>query len=188
MFDFLRSIALFPIEWSQARALTGEATPMIEKILDTAFQHAQAILVLFTPDEIVTLRSEYSNGDTDPDLTAAAQSRPNVFFEAGMAMGRDSQRTVLVELGTMRKFSDILGRHVLRIENDHEKRHDLALRLASAGCDVDITGLDWYASGNFVTPPDLREDPALSSRPNSPIPSSVNAFNPNTRIRRHEIR
>jgi predicted nucleotide-binding protein len=188
MFEFLRSIELLPIEWSKARALTGEASPMIEKILDAAFQHAQAVVVLFTPDEMVTLRSEYSNGDTDPDLTPAAQSRPNVFFEAGMAMGRDSQRTVLVELGTMRKFSDILGRHVLRIDNDLGKRQDLALRLASAGCDIDITGQDWYTSGNFVIPPDLREGPARSSRPNSPTSSSVNAFDPNIRIRRHEIR
>jgi predicted nucleotide-binding protein len=188
MFDFLRSIELFPIEWSKASALTGEASPIIEKILDAAFEHAQAVVVLFTPDEIVTLRSEYSNGDTDPDLTAAAQSRPNVFFEAGMAMGRDPQRTVLVELGTMRKFSDILGRHVLRIDNDPRKRHNLALRLASAGCDIDITGQDWYTSGNFVIPPDLREGPALSPRSNSPVPGGVNAFEPNIHIRRHEIR
>jgi predicted nucleotide-binding protein len=188
MFEFLRSIALFPLEWSTASALTGEASPMIEKILDTAFENAQAVLVLFTPDEVVTLRSEYSNGDNDPDLTAAAQSRPNVFFEAGMAMGRDSQRTVLVELGTVRKFSDILGRHVLRIDNDHENRHDLALRLASAGCDIDITGHDWYTSGNFVIPPDFREDLSFTSQPSSPTPGSVNAFNPKLPIRRHEIR
>jgi predicted nucleotide-binding protein len=188
MFDFLRSIGLRPIEWSKARALTGEASPMIEKILDTAFQHAQAVVVLFTPDEIVTLRSEYANGDADPDLTAAAQSRPNVFFEAGMAMGRDPQRTVLVELGTVRQFSDILGRHVLRIDNDMKKRHDLAQRLASAGCDIDITGEDWYNSGNFVIPPGLQDAPALSSQPNSPSLSRVNTFDPNVRIRRQETR
>jgi predicted nucleotide-binding protein len=188
MFDFLRSIELFPIEWSKAVSLTEEASPMIEKILDAAFEHAQAVIVFFTPDETVTLRSEYSNGETDPDLTTAAQSRPNVFFEAGMAMGRDSQRTVLVEMGAMRKFSDILGRHVLRIDNDPENRHNLALRLASAGCDIDIAGQDWYTSGNFVIPPDLREGQAPSSRPTSSAPRSMNAFEPNIRIRRHEIR
>jgi predicted nucleotide-binding protein len=188
VFEFLRSIGLRPIEWSEARGLTGEASPMIGKILDTAFQHAQAVVVLFTPDEIVTLRREYANGDADPDLTAAAQSRPNVFFEAGMAMGRNPRRTVLVELGTVRQFSDILGRHVLRIDNDPEKRHDLAQRLASAGCDIDITGQDWYNSGNFVIPPALPDGPPPSSRPNSPALSRVNAFDPNVRIRRREMR
>ena len=187
MFEFLRSIALYPIEWSQALALTEEASPTIEKILDAAFEHAQAVVVLFTPDEIVTLRGEYADGDTDPDLKVAAQSRPNVFFEAGMAMGRHSRRTVLVELGIMRKFSDILGRHVLRIDNDLEKRQDLAQRLKTAGCDIDISGQDWHRSGNFVIPPAPREGPARSSRLNSPASSSVNAFDPNIRVRRHEI-
>jgi predicted nucleotide-binding protein len=83
MFEFLRSIALFPIEWSKARALTGEASPMIEKILDTAFEHAQAVLVFFTPDEIVTLRSEYSNGDTDPEV-------PQIFRTAFEIAARDA--------------------------------------------------------------------------------------------------
>lgn len=188
MFDFLRSIELHPIEWSKARALTGEASPLIEKILDTAFQNAQAVVVLFTPDEIVALRNEYANGVTDSDLTPAAQSRPNVFFEAGMAMGRDSRRTVLVELGTMRRFSDILGRHALRIDNDPKKRHELALRLASAGCDIDITGQDWYTSGNFVIPPDIPAGLSLSSQPNSQTHSSVNAPDSNLRKRRREIR
>ena len=188
MFDFLRSIELHPIEWSKARALTQEASPLIDKILDTAFQQAQAIVVLFTPDEIVALRNEYASGVTDPDLTPAAQPRPNVLFEAGMAMGRDPQRTVLVELGTLRGFSDVLGRHALRIDNDHRKRHELALRLASAGCDVDITGQDWYTSGNFTIPPDLPKGLSLSPRPSTDGHSGMNASAPNLRKRRREIR
>jgi predicted nucleotide-binding protein len=188
MFDFLRSIELHPIEWSKARDLTGEASPLISTILDKAFEHAQAIVVLFTPDEIVALRSEYADGVTDPDLAPAAQSRPNVFFEAGMAMGRDSRRTVLVELGKMRGFSDILGRHTMRIDNHPTKRHELALRLRSAGCEVDITGKDWYSSGDFALPPDLPHGLSFASRPNSAATSGVAAANSGPRIRRREVR
>lgn len=161
MFDFLRSIALFPMEWSQARLLTGEANPYIGTILDAAFAQAQAVIVLFTPDEIVSLRPEYSDGVSDPEVVPATQARPNVLFEAGMAMGRYPDRTVLVELGRMRGFSDVFGRHAVRISNDPRKRQDLALRLQSAGCDVDLTGSDWYQTGNFVTPP----EPNFSSVP-----------------------
>ena len=37
MFAFLRSLGLQPIEWSQAVAATGEASPYIGTVLDSAF-------------------------------------------------------------------------------------------------------------------------------------------------------
>ena len=49
MFSFLRSIGLQPIEWSQAVAATGEASPYIGVVLDSAFDAAQAVVVLMTP-------------------------------------------------------------------------------------------------------------------------------------------
>ena len=101
MFSFLRSIGLQPIEWSQAVAATGEASPYIGTVLDSAFEAAQAVVVLMTPDEIAYLRPEYSSGESDPECEPGAQGRPNVLFEAGMAMGRDPKRTVLVELGAI---------------------------------------------------------------------------------------
>ena len=49
IFSFLRSIGLQPIEWSQAVAATGEASPYIGTVLDGAFDAAQAVVVLMTP-------------------------------------------------------------------------------------------------------------------------------------------
>jgi len=46
MFDFLRSINLSPMEWSSAVELTGEGSPYIGQILDAAFNHASAVVVL----------------------------------------------------------------------------------------------------------------------------------------------
>lgn len=43
MFSFLRAVGLQPIEWSQAVAMTGEASPYVGTILDAAFGAAQAI-------------------------------------------------------------------------------------------------------------------------------------------------
>lgn len=152
MFDFLRSISLTPIEWTQAIELTGSGSPYIGDVLDAAFNHASAVVVLMTPDEVAYLQSAHSNGPDDPETEPATQARPNVLFEAGMAMGRDAGRTVLVEIGTVRPFSDVAGRHAVRLTNSVHSRQDLANRLRNAGCDVDLSGTDWHSSGDFTHP------------------------------------
>lgn len=152
MFTFLRALGLQPIEWAQAIELTSKASPYIGEILDAAFSAAQAVVVLFTPDEITYLRSEYADGEDDPETEPAAQARPNVLFEAGMAMGRDSSRTILLEVGRVRRFSDVVGRHVIRLDSSARARHDLANRLRSAGCSVDTSGADWLSVGDFTPP------------------------------------
>lgn len=153
MFAYLRSLGLKPLEWTQALALTGTASPYIGEVLDAAFEHAQAIVVLMTPDDIAYIDLPYANGEDDPERTPTPQARPNVLFEAGMAMGRNPKRTVLVELGAIRPFSDVAGRHAVRLDNSPEKRIDLANRLENAGCPTDRTGTDWMTAGDF-TPPD----------------------------------
>ena len=56
VFDFLRSVGIKPIEWSQAIALTKKSSPYIGEILDRAFSEAQAIVILFTPDDLACLK------------------------------------------------------------------------------------------------------------------------------------
>jgi Predicted nucleotide-binding protein containing TIR-like domain len=153
MFAFLRAIGLDPIEWSEAVKMTGEGSPYIGQVLDTAFDAAQAIVVLLTPDDVAYLRTEYSSGEDDPEIEPLAQARPNVLFEAGMAMGRDAKRTVLVEFGKLRPFSDVAGRHAVRIDGSVSKRKDLAQRLKSTGCAVKLDGDDWLTAGDFTPPP-----------------------------------
>jgi hypothetical protein len=152
MFDFLRSINLSPLEWTEAVALTGEGSPYIGQVLDAAFDHARAIVVLLTPDEVAYLQPPYASNTDDPETQPAPQARPNVLFEAGMALGRDPKRTVLVEIGSMRPFSDVAGRHAIRMTNDHKSRQELAKRLTTAGCDVNLDGTDWHSSGDFTAP------------------------------------
>ena len=152
MFDFLRSINLKPIEWTQAVALTGHGSPYIGQILDAAFNDAQAIVVLLTPDEVAYLQPRYGTGDDDPEIQPAEQARPNVLFEAGMALGRDAERTVVVEVGETRPFSDFAGRHVVRLDNTTENRQALAHRLQTAGCEVDLSGTAWHTAGDFSSP------------------------------------
>ena len=152
MFAFLRAIGLQPIEWSEALHATGSASPYIGEVLDTAFCMAQALVVLMTPDEIAYLLPAHRHDEDDPEGQAKPQARPNVLFEAGMAMGRDPKRTVLVELGWVRPFSDVAGRHAVRLNNSPEKRKDLAQRLKTAGCAVNLDGNDWLNTGDFSAP------------------------------------
>src|SRR5574342_124396 len=89
LFDFLRSIDLKPIEWSEAVSLTGRPSPHIGEIIDAAMLHTQAILVLFTGDDQARLRDELlSANDPDYERKTTPQSRQNVIFEAGLALGK----------------------------------------------------------------------------------------------------
>ena len=101
MLEFLRAIGLQPVEWLDAVRLTGNPSPYVGEVLDVAFIHAQGVVVLLTRDEITYLRPRFASAPDEPDLRPS-WARPNVLFEAGMAMGRQSDRTVLVEFGDTR--------------------------------------------------------------------------------------
>jgi predicted nucleotide-binding protein len=150
MFNFLRTIGLKPLEWTKAIETTGKPSPFIGEILDMAFNKAQAVVILMTPDDEARLKVQY-RGAKEPsyEVKLTHQSRQNVLFEAGMSMGRCPERTVLVEIGTLRPYSDIAGRHVVRLNNSSQKRQDLASRLKNAGCRVDMSGTDWHSIGDF---------------------------------------
>ena len=160
MFRFLRALGLDPIEWSGAVALTGSGSPYVGQVLDGVFGSVQAVVVILTGDDVARLGTRYQTAsDGVHELNLTPQARPNVLFEAGMAFGRHPDRTILVELGSTRSFSDVAGRHVVRMTNDAERRKELASRLHSAGCPVDLlTRTDWLSEGDFDAtnvPPDL---------------------------------
>ena len=169
MFAFLRSIDLKPLEWNHAVEFTQSGSPYIGEILDAAFGRAQAVVVLMTPDEVAYLQQPHADGPSDPDTQPAPQARPNVLFEAGMALGRHPDRTVLVEIGTLRPFSDVAGRHALRFSDNVASRQTLAGRLRTAGCPVDLNGTDWQTTGDFTAPPEPGDGLPLGRR----VPTST---------------
>jgi predicted nucleotide-binding protein len=151
MFDFLRSLDLEPLEWIEAVRLTGKGSPYIGEILDAAFSRAQAVVVLLTPDEEVRLRKELCDpGDPKQENDLGFQARPNVLFEAGMALARHPDRTILVEFGNLRPFTDVAGRHTVRMNNSVQARADLATRLRTSGCTLNMRGTDWRTTGDLA--------------------------------------
>jgi len=163
MFTFLRSIGLCPLEWTDAVRATGRASPYIREILDSGFSAAKAVIVLMTPDDEARLREPYRSAD-DPgyETELTPQARLNVIFEAGIAVGRFTQdKTIFVKFGALRPFSDIGGLHEVRLTNTTQSRQDLAQRLQSAGCPVNLSGTDWHSAGNFDVLPDSKKKEKL---------------------------
>jgi predicted nucleotide-binding protein len=151
MFQFLRALGLQPIEWNQAIKMTEEPTPYVGTILETAFREAAGVVVLLTPDDEARLRKKYRKPrDPNYERRLIGQARPNVLFEAGMAFGRNPQNTVLIQVGAVKEFSDLAGRHIVRLGNDPTSRQAFATRLANAGCNVDTSGSDWLTAGDFT--------------------------------------
>ena len=150
MFDFLRALKLDPQEWGRLIEQTGKAAPYVGEVLERAFEEAAAVVVLLTPDDEVRLRDGLQSAD-DPEYEQelTPQGRPNVLFEAGMAFGIHADRTVLVELGKLRPFSDVGGRHVVRLDGSPQPLREIARRLKAAGCDVDESGDDWAVPTRF---------------------------------------
>lgn len=133
---------------------------------------AQAAVVLATPDDEARLKKEFwqaTDGETEKEFTG--QPRQNVLFEAGMALGLHESRTVMVELGRLRPMSDTLGRHVVRMDGSVAMRQELAQRLQTAGCTVNLDGTDWHTEGDFVAAiagevaPETSDDAAESAAP-----------------------
>lgn len=164
MFQFLRAIGLDPLEWHEATALAQAGAPYVGEVLDRAFAEVQGVIVLLTGDDLAHLRTEFVNADDGPhETTPTPQARPNVLFEAGMAFGRHPESTILVTLGYTRPFSDVAGRHTIKISNAITHRQVLAARLKAIGCAVVTeTRTDWHDAGDFD---------AAVPKPEKPVPS-----------------
>jgi predicted nucleotide-binding protein len=151
MFQFLRALGLNPIEWNTAVGYTRDAAPHISKVLDAAFKRAAAAVIVFTPDDEVRLRPQFHTDDDEAHETEfRGQARPNVLFEAGIALALRPGKTVLVEVGKVRPFTDISGMHTVRLTGSATSRHGLVTKLKNAGCHPDTRGAAWLTVGEFA--------------------------------------
>jgi predicted nucleotide-binding protein len=150
LWAFLSDLGLHPLDWEDDLvAQTGQGSPFIGQVLDAAFAHAQAVIVLMTPDDAVRLHKDLVRpGEQSFERRAACQPRPNVLFEAGMAFGYCPSRTILVEIGSLRPISDLGGRHTIRLGVEDTLRA-LARRLEVAGCPVNRSNDSWLNVQRF---------------------------------------
>lgn len=150
MFDFLQSLGLEPLDWDKLLAATGETSPYIGDVLAAGIPMAQAVIVLLTPDDEARVRPPFAEKRDPPhEQNLTAQARPNVLFEAGMALAIHPKSTIIVELGELRPFSDVAGRHVVHMNDGVDARRSLVGRLRIARCPVDMDGA-WKEAGDFA--------------------------------------
>ena len=50
------------------------------------------------------------------------KARPNVIFETGMALAKFQERTIIENVGSPKTFSDITGRHTIRLAETEDCR------------------------------------------------------------------
>ena len=151
MFAFLQALDLSPIEWDDALKETGEGAPHIGRVLEVAFSLAQAVIILLTGDDEARLLPRFQeSGDPTYETDLTPQPRPNVLFEAGMAFGLHPSRTILVQIGRLRPFSDVSGRFVLQFRGTPADRNRLKEWLKTAGCVPKETGDFWLSAGDFA--------------------------------------
>ena len=147
LFKLLRSVGLNPREFNSVVKEAGGTSQYVGTIIDNAMKNANAIVILFTPDELSKLRPELCESDADND--EGYLPRPNVLFEAGLAIGQYPERTLIVSVGNIRHISDLAGRHILYLDSTNKKKMALFERLKAIGCKVDYSGEDWHEEGDF---------------------------------------
>jgi predicted nucleotide-binding protein len=164
MFAFLRALGLNPMEWGHAVETARGANPYVGQILESAMEKVQAVVVLFSPDERAQLKEHFcSRDERKSEGKLQGQPRPNVLFEAGLALGAYPDKTLLVQVGKVRGFSDIAGKHLVRLSDAPERRHEVANRLRKIGCTVNEVGTDWMYEGRFE-PAEPKAKPRAKTR------------------------
>jgi predicted nucleotide-binding protein len=149
---FLRALGLSPMEWEQLVHRTGVAAPYNAEVIEEAFRTAQAVVILFTGDDLARLDDGLLAEGEHPE-EAGYQPRPNVLIEAGMAMQRDRGRTIIVRAGVTRHPTDFDGMNAVVFRSSAEPafRNQLRTRLQTARCEVVDSGTDWLTAGAFAT-------------------------------------
>lgn len=148
---FLRSLGLDVKAFGQIASELG-GSPYVGDIIQHGMKQAQAVIVLFTPDEISVLKKTFIGPKDSKDDKAGEQPRPNVIFEAGLAMAIDRTHTIVARMGKVRPFSDISGVHFVDLNNSQEARSHLRDKLIGTGCDVNLATNEWLSvnrAGDF---------------------------------------
>jgi predicted nucleotide-binding protein len=138
--SILQDFKLLSLVKNDIVGLAG-GSPFIGDILNIAFERAQAVIVLLTCNEEARLRENFRRyDDKEHEKSFRLQPTQDQIFEAGYAFGKSPERTILIQVGEVRPFSDIEGRYVLNYADTLEDTNLLRACLLRAGCIVNNTG------------------------------------------------
>lgn len=152
MYELLGALGLKVLEWGHAirAARNRGANPYVNDAVTKILDQAQAIVVLLSPDDIVHLKPQFVEpSERAKEAKPRGQARPNVIFETGIAIGAHHKKTVIVQAGDVKPFTDIGGMHILRLTARSDSRNEFANRLKDLGCEINTDGEHWLRAGEF---------------------------------------
>lgn len=153
MYEFLGALGLKPREWGHAikAARAKGGNPYVNDAVAKIMEQAQAIVVMLSPDDEAKLKDQFvAKDERQTEGKLRGQARPNVIFESGIAIGTHHKKTVMIQIGNVKPFTDIVGMHIPHFSGDDKSRNDLANRLARLGCSIDRDGDYWLRAGDFT--------------------------------------
>jgi predicted nucleotide-binding protein len=154
---FLRAVGLQAWTFDDEIHEAPHSAPIAE-IVSRGVSRTRAVIALLTPDEFACLAPDLRTAtDSERDMRRW-QPRPNVIYEAGMAMALNRDGTILVTVGRVDLPSDLDGVLHIRMSNHYEDRKKLRKKLLTIGCavDADMDRDDWTGpaqGGNFEVIP-----------------------------------
>ena len=148
MFRFLWTLGLQPLEWESVVSAAESASPYLGDAVVAGIKQASAVIILFTPDDEVRTHQHFAENPSEGEL--ACQSRPNVYFEAGLAYALRPTSTMEVHVGDVKGISDLAGRNYVRLTSAASVKQKLAQRLRTAGCAVNQDGEAWIDEDHFA--------------------------------------
>ena len=162
MYAFLGALGLKSQEWGHAiRSVRRRGgNPYVNDAVNKIMEQAEAIVVLLSPDDEVQLKPQFlSKSELQTEGKPRGQTRPNVIFETGIAIGAHHKKTIIVQIGDVKPFTDIGGMHILRMNGSDASRNELAKRLEDLGCTINTDGDHWLRAGDFTptSPPSRRK-------------------------------
>lgn len=144
IFNMLRALKLEPMEWMDVLKSTGQPSAYIHDAIKKSINDAGAVVIIMAPEERAQLVEKFwSEAGDDREYF---QPRPNVIFEAGLALGIKEEKTIILQFGDIRIFSDIFGKHIVKYKGksrELEFKNDLFHKLQMAGCNCDA-GNDYF--------------------------------------------
>lgn len=135
--ECLEDLDILVVRWEDAVRVTSSASPYTLDVVKAGLNASDVAIVLFTPDEDVSLREIFRSGQQD----IGQQARPNVWIEAGMALGLSRDSVVLVEMTGCRPASDLNGLNYVHMDPNSDRHAFLRVlenRLQSCGCRTNI--------------------------------------------------
>lgn len=164
MYEFLGALGLKPQEWGHAIRAARGGNPYVNDAVTRIMERAQAIVVMLSPDDEVNLKSQFvTRNERATEGKLQGQARPNVIFETGIAIGTHHKKTVIVQMGEVKRFTDIGGMHILNLSGSDASRNEFANRLEKSGCKIDRARKELLPSAHLH--PLWRARRLVSSRP-----------------------